>query len=137
MAIALLAGGIVASFCPAVWSAAGSWVAELPRQVIAVSERPLESRPISAPDHVGGTIDRVSWSFQIEPRTQAQAGPLRAWLCQASLCVPLAAAAGETARFAGRAADAPFRFRFQRPPAPGLSGSLVVSRGQITVNYRQ
>lgn len=109
-------------------AASGSWMATLPRQTLAASERPLESESITAPSHVGaGSITRVHWSFATAPHS-----PLQAWLCQGSFCIALSAAQGETERFQGRSATQAFRFRFRRPADVGVT---VISRGRLIVDY--
>jgi len=112
-------------------AASGSWMATLPRQTLAASERPLESAAIAAPAHVdAGVITRVHWSFTVS----APNSPLEAWLCQGSLCVALSSTQGKTERFQGRSATQAFRFRFRRP-ATAASGTTVVSHGRLIVDY--
>lgn len=127
LSIALLLVGT-----PPVFAASATWVGTLPRQVVAASENPLEGGGIEPPAHVhGGKITRVHWSFVTDG-----SGPLRAWLCQGSLCVALPGGSGVTERFQGRPADEPVRFRFWYPSSHGAEGHRVVSQGRIVVDYR-
>ncbi len=115
-------------------AAQSTWIGQLPRQTIVVSERPLESAPITLPPSAEqGEIANVRWVFE----TDTPAPTLKAWLCHGQLCLPLVRARGETQRFAGRAASLPFRLRFLLPPGEHANGNRVISSGQLIVDYRQ
>lgn len=130
LALGLMATGI----WDFAWAAQGSWVGQLPRQTVAISERPLESEPIAPLSRIdGGEITRVRWAL----RTDRTEPDLKVWLCQSQFCLPLAGLRGETRRFAGRSAAEPLRLRYQWPPGPQRQvGSVVVTGGQLIVDYR-
>lgn len=124
---------VMGTIAPA-WAAQATWVGQLPRQTIVVSERPLESAPITLPPSAEqGEIANVRWVFE----TDTPAPTLKTWLCHGQLCLPLARSRGETQRFSGRATSIPFRLRFLWPPGKHANGNRVISGGQLIVDYRQ
>ncbi|OHZ04315.1 hypothetical protein BC443_01020 [Salinicola sp. MIT1003] len=127
-------GTVVISTIAPASAAQSTWVGQLPRQTVVVSERPLESAPITLPSSAEqAEIAAVRWVFE----TDAPAPTLKTWLCHGQLCLPLVRSRGETQRFAGRAASLPFRLRFLWPPGKHASGDRVITGGQLIVDYRQ
>lgn len=116
------------------WAAQGTWVAPLPGQVVARSERPLAGIAIQPPASIAGAeIVRVRWTF----RTDVPAPTLKAWLCQEDFCLPLAGRRGETLHFSGRSAAEPLRLRFQWPATGHGADRVTISGGQLIIDYRQ
>ncbi|WP_110687235.1 flagellar protein FlhE [Salinicola aestuarinus] len=114
------------------YAAGGSWVATLPHQSVPASDAPLRDRPLEKSGQIGdGKITRVHWSFAVEGADV----PLRAWLCQGSLCVPLPASSGSTTRFQGHSVADELRFRFWYPSTHGATGRVSITRGQVIVDY--
>ncbi|WP_224106685.1 flagellar protein FlhE [Vreelandella aquamarina] len=111
--------------------AAGSWSAQVPGMMVAMSDRESVSQPATPPAEAsigGGVIDRVHWRLDVPPGEG-----VNAWLCHPQQCVALSGMRGTVTALAGRQADAPLRFRFALRPG---QRPVRVQGLQVIVNYQ-
>ncbi|WP_244183082.1 flagellar protein FlhE [Vreelandella songnenensis] len=111
--------------------AAGSWSAQVPGVMVAMSDRESVSHPVTPPPGVsldGGVIDRIHWRLDAPPGEV-----VNAWLCHPQQCVALSGMRGTVTALAGRQADAPLRFRFALRPG---QRPVRVQGLQVIVNYQ-
>ncbi|MYL24661.1 flagellar FlhE [Halomonas alkaliantarctica] len=111
--------------------ASGSWVAEVPGMMVAMSDRQSTSRRAAPPPGApvqGGEINRIQWRYQHPPGQ-----PVNAWLCQAERCTALTGMRGSTQAFAGERASESLHFRFTLPAG---EPPVRVQGMQVIVNYQ-
>ncbi|GHE21331.1 flagellar protein FlhE [Halomonas urumqiensis] len=129
--LAQLVMGSLVMVMPAIPAvSAGSWVAAAPSVRVVMAEREVASAPLSSSGgQVQGEIATITWQYQVPPGET-----VRARLCHADGCLPIAAPRGTSNGFAGMAADTPLEFRFAL--APGQRQAVTVQGLQVIVNYR-
>lgn len=112
-------------------AAPGSWVAQVPGMMVAMSDRQSASQHAAPPPDApvqGGAINRIQWRFQHPPGQT-----VNAWLCQSERCTALTGMRGSTQAFAGEPAAAPLHFRFTLPAG---KPPVRVHGMQVIVNYQ-
>ncbi|MGM0614048.1 MAG: flagellar protein FlhE [Pseudomonadota bacterium] len=112
-------------------AASGSWVASMPGILVAMSDRPSETRRATPPPGtpVGeGVISQVQWRWEPPPGQS-----VNAWLCHPQSCLALPMQLGSTRAFAGVSAQTPLHFRFTLPQG---HRPVRVQGMQIIVNYQ-
>lgn len=112
-------------------AATGSWSAQVPGLMVAMSDRASASQRVSPPaavDLLSGQLGRIQWQFQHPPGAL-----LNAWLCHPEQCVALTGMRGSTTALAGHTANAPLFFRFALRPG---QRPVRVQGLQMIVNYQ-
>jgi flagellar protein FlhE len=112
-------------------AAFGSWSAQIPGLMVAMSDRAIASQSTSPPATTklhSGQLGRIQWQFQHPPGAL-----LNAWLCHPEQCVPLTGMRGSTSALAGHSVDAPLHFRFALRPG---QRPVRVQGLQLIVNYQ-
>lgn len=112
-------------------AASGSWVAQVPGMMVAMSDRQSISQHAAPPPDApvqGGAINRIQWRFQHPPGQT-----VNAWLCQPERCTALTGMRGSTQAFAGEPAAVPLHFRFTLPAG---KRPVRVHDMQVIVNYQ-
>lgn len=129
--VLLLTGGLLTGFTGSAQAAAGSWSAQVPGLMVAMSDRASASQAASPPAGANlqsGQLGRIQWQFQSPPGAL-----LNAWLCHPEQCVVLTGMRGSTTALAGKIADAPLHFRFALRPG---QRPVRVQGLQMIVNYQ-
>ncbi|HDZ47926.1 hypothetical protein LCGC14_0150450 [marine sediment metagenome] len=127
----LLWAVILSVLMSSVYAAPGSWSAQIPGLMVAMSDRASASQPVGPPEAANvqtGQLGRVQWQFQHPAGAQ-----LNAWLCHPEQCVALTSMRGSTTALAGRTAAAPLHFRFALRPG---QRPVRVQGLQMIVNYQ-
>lgn len=127
----LLIGLLLTGLTASAQAASGSWSAQIPGLMVAMSDRASASQTAAPPAvaHLrSGQLERIQWQFQYPPGAL-----LSAWLCHPEQCVALTGMRGSTTALAGRAADAPLHFRFALRPG---QRPVRVQGLQMIVNYQ-
>lgn len=127
----LLVGCLLIGLTGSAQAAAGSWSAQIPGMMVAMSDRASASQNASPPaaiDLHSGQLGRIQWQFQSPPGAL-----LNAWLCHPEQCVALTGMRGSTTALAGQRANAPLHFRFALRPG---QRPVRVQGLQMIVNYQ-
>ena len=127
----LLIGLWLSGMAQSVQAASGSWSAQLPGLMVAMSDRASasqESFPPPSANLRSGQLGRIQWQFQYPPNAL-----LNAWLCHPEQCVALTGMRGSTTALAGQRAEAPLHFRFALRPG---QRPVRVQGLQMIVNYQ-
>lgn len=127
----LVMGIVLTAVSASALAGAGSWSAQVPGMMVAMSDRASASQMATPPavaDMQSGRLERVQWQFQHPPSAL-----ISTWLCHPQQCVELNGMRGSTTALAGRSADAPLHFRFALRPG---QRPVRVQGLQLIVNYQ-
>ncbi|WP_339882233.1 flagellar protein FlhE [Vreelandella maris] len=127
----LLTGWLLAGLTASAQAATGSWSAQVPGLMVAMSDRASASQNASPPAAANlrtKLLERIQWQFSHPPGAL-----LNAWLCHPEQCVALTGMRGSTTALAGRTAGVPLHFRFALRPG---QRPVRVQGLQMIVNYQ-